>query len=202
VIQRHPQFLADPHALVHFAFEIMVVEAIAVAALVLGIVKRKIGLHHHRLGTGGVGRELGNADTRSDANLVALDAEGYGKQLADPGRKLSGGLWIGDVRQEDGEFVAAEPRPQVLGPHGAAQSTDDLLEEQVAHGVAERVVHVLEIIDVEIEHGEGRRAAQAAGKGHGETPEEGAEICQAGQEVGLGELQHPAVGGLEPARVA
>ena len=30
--------------------------------------------------------------------------------------------------------------------------------------MAERVVHVLEIVDVEIEHGEGRRPAQAAVK--------------------------------------
>jgi hypothetical protein len=64
--------------------------------------------------------------------------------------------------------------------------------------VAERVVYVLEIVDVEIEHGERRRAAQAAGEGHGEPLEEGTAIGQASQEVGLSELQHPAVGGLEP----
>ena len=63
-VQRHPQLLGDPHALMNFTVEVVAVEAVAVAALVLGAVKRQIGLHHHRLGTGGVGREQGDAGAR------------------------------------------------------------------------------------------------------------------------------------------
>ena len=201
-VQRHPQLLGDPHALMNFTVEVVAVEAEAVAALVLGAVKRQIGLHHHRLGTGGFGREQGDADARGDADLVALDAERHGQKLADPGGKFPGGLRIGDCRQQNGELVAAEPRHQVLGPDRGLQPANDLLQQQVAHGVAERVVHILEVVDVEIEHGEGRRAAQARGEGHGEPLEEGAAIGQAGQKIGLGEFQHPGIGGLEPKGMA
>jgi hypothetical protein len=178
------------------------VEAVAITALVLGVVKRQVGLHHHRLGAGGFWREQGDAGARGDTDLVALDGERHGEQLADPCRQLFGGFRIGDRRQKDGEFVTAEPRHQILGSHGAIQPGDDLLQQQVAHGVAKRVVHVLEVVDIEIEHGEMRRAAQARGERHGQPPEESASIGKAGQEVCLGQLQHPAVGCLQTEGMA
>lgn len=117
------------------------------AAVALGAVEGKIGLHHHRVRTGDVGRELRDADARGDADLVALNAEGNGEQLADPCRKLACSLRIGDLWHENGEFVAAEPRDQVFGPDGAPQPADDLLQQQVAQGMAERVIHIGEPLE-------------------------------------------------------
>ena len=68
--------------------------------------------------------------------------------------------------------------------------------------MAERVVHVLEVVDVEIEHGERRGAAQARIERHGQPPDESAAIGEIGEKVGLRELEDLAVGRFEPESVA
>ena len=53
------------------------------------------------------------------------------------------------VGQQDRELVAAQPRDDVVVPQRAAQPFGDLLEQLVAAVVAERVVDVLEPVDVQ-----------------------------------------------------
>jgi len=55
--------------------------------------------------------------------------------------------------QDDGEFVAAKTGERVGCPDGAAQSPGDLLQQFIPDGMSHRVVHVLEVVDAEIEHG-------------------------------------------------
>ena len=77
----------------------------------------------------------------------ALDDRGRGRQrvaLAEPG-------------QDDGELVAAQPECLAVLP----QPRGDLGEDPVAGGVAETVVHVLEVVDVD--EAEGQRPAALAG---------------------------------------
>ena len=50
--------------------------------------------------------------------------------------------------------------------------------------------------------GVGWCAAQARGERHGEPLDEGAAVGKVGEEVGLRQLQDPAVGHLEPQRIA
>ena len=120
LLDRDSELVGDAHPLMHLKVEVVAMETVAVAALVLGAVEGKIGLHHHRLRTGEVGRIEGYADARGDADLVALDAEGRGEHLADPGGKIPGRGRVGHIQQQNGEFIAAEPRDQVLGPHGVS----------------------------------------------------------------------------------
>ena len=57
---------------------------------------------------------------------------------------------------DDGEFVAAEPPDQILRPHQARQPRGDVADQFVADRMTERVVDVLEMIEIDIEDG-GRR---------------------------------------------
>ena len=57
------------------------------------------------------------------------------------------------VVQDQHEFVAAEARDGVAHAHAARQALRDVAQELVADGVAERVVHDLEAVEIEEHHG-------------------------------------------------
>ena len=70
--------------------------------------------------------------------------------------------WPGRAgRGDDGEFVAAEPRHQVVAAQRLGEALGHAADQLVADRVAERVVDVLEVIEIDVEHG-GRRRAVAA----------------------------------------
>jgi hypothetical protein len=57
-----------------------------------------------------------------------------------------------DFLRHDGEFVAAEPADEIDLAHALLESRRDFGKQGVAGGMAERVVHVLEAIEVERKH--------------------------------------------------
>jgi hypothetical protein len=86
---------------------------------------------------------VGRADRGDDA---------AGDRLQRIGIRRAGG--------DDGELVAAEAGDQIVAAHDPAQPLRDVENELVADMVAERVVDVLEVIEIDVEHG-GRQAAAA-----------------------------------------
>ena len=66
---------------------------------------------------------------------------------------------FGRAGGDDGELVAAEAGDQIVAAHDAAQALRDVENELVADMVAERVVDVLEMIEIDVEHRRGRTAA-------------------------------------------
>ena len=68
-------------------------------------------------------------------------------------------LGVGRVGQDDRELVAAEAGEHVAGAQHRAQTRADLLEHEVAGAVAERVVELLEAVEVD-EQQRDRRAAE------------------------------------------
>ena len=85
-----------------------------------------------------------------------------GEQLEDPLRRVGGGLALGDVLEQHGELVAAESRGDVRAADAVVEAARELDEHLVAGGVAERVVHGLEVVEVEEDHR--RRAVLAAAR--------------------------------------
>lgn len=67
--------------------------------------------------------------------------------------------------QQDDELVATEPRDQVAGADDRTESVGHGQQEQVAGGVAEVVVDLLEAVEVEQEEGGGAGAGQGLGEG-------------------------------------
>ncbi|MCK7502145.1 MAG: hypothetical protein MZW92_78675 [Comamonadaceae bacterium] len=58
-------------------------------------------------------------------------------------------LRVQDAAQHECEFVAANPGQHVVGAHAAPQTLGDAAQDLVPDGVAERVVDVLEPIEVQ-----------------------------------------------------
>ena len=77
-------------------------------------------------------------------DLVAL------AQAIDDAPGQAGGVLGGmDVLLEHDELVAAEPRHEILGPQHLAQPLGDRAQQLVAAGMAERVVDLLELVEVD-----------------------------------------------------
>ena len=90
-----------------------------------------------------------DADARLDVQVIpssrsgCLDRPGAS---APPGRRRD---HVGRLRREDAELVAAEPRHGVARPDRLAQPARHLLQQHVARVVAERVVDLLEAVEIE-----------------------------------------------------
>ena len=155
-----------------------VVDAGAVAALVLGAIERHVGVAQNVGGIAGAAVDHRNADRGADDDVVAADHVGR----ADGGNDAAGDrlqrIGIGGAIGDDGELVAAEAGHQILAAHDVAQPLGDVEDELVADVMAERVVDVLEVIEVDVEH-RGGRAAGAHVVDHGFEPL--AEIDAVGQ---------------------
>ncbi len=117
----------------------------------LGAVERDVGLRDQlldRLVAAGVDRD---ADAGVEIEARAPHLEGRLAQRAD--QALGGGARAGGVAvvEQQRELVAAEARQRVLLARRGLQARGDVLEQQVAGGMAERVVDVLEAVEVEEE---------------------------------------------------
>ena len=135
-------------------------QAEAVAAGGLGAVHGDVGLAQQ---LGGLGDLLGRedrADRDADPGLAVADDEGLADHRDDPlAQAADVGLALG-ADLDDGEFVAADAGDRVGLAQQRAQPLADFLDELVAGIVAERVVDLLEA--VEIEHQQRHLLARAA----------------------------------------
>ena len=73
---------------------------------------------------------------------------------------FDGALGVGHVGDHQGELVAAQPGHRGTAGDGAEQALGDFAQEAVADGVTERVVHVLEAVDVQQHNGDPAALAQ------------------------------------------
>ncbi len=105
-------------------------------------------------------------------------------------------LALVDVRQDDRELVAAEARDGVGAPQTAAEDVGDGRDELVAGAVAERVVDVLEVVEVEREHRAAGAVALRRGELAGELLLEAAAVEERGDRVVVGEVLELALEAL------
>ena len=98
--------------------------------------------------------------------------------------------------QQAGELVAAEPGDRVAAAQAPGERARDGADQLVAGLVAERVVDVLEAVDVEHEHGAGAHPAARGGDLELELLDEAAAVEQVGERVVVGEVLEAVLGGL------
>jgi hypothetical protein len=115
--------------------------------------------------------------------------------FATVGQSLSGpGLVTG--RQDEGEFIAAHPGDEgIVG--GMLQAPRDGAEQLVANDVAEQVVGLLEVIEVDRQKRKARAVLFGLGEGLSDLLGEGGAIGQIGERVMMGEMGDVAVPGEE-----
>ena len=165
-----------------------------VASLLLDPVHGDVGIlqqffHFRRI----AGKDR-DPDAGGDEDLAAVYVHGCGHRLPHFVRHRHQARGAVHVLHDQGELVAAEPRDRVDFAQMFPQPGGNLLQDLVARAVAERVVDLLEAVQVE-EHEADQRAA-ATGTRHGQMQpvEEQAAVGQPGQHVVLGELRQPLLG--------
>ena len=123
----------------------------------LGLVHRDVRALQQPHGVAGVRGEQRDADAGVDVDADAADGEGMLERGAQPQpggarRRLVAGL------EDDRELVAAEPGERVVVAQELLQARADLAQHLVAGVVAERVVELLEAVEVDQEQRQlGRR---------------------------------------------
>ena len=138
-----------------------------------------------------------DADRGADHDGLFADGVGRAQRGDDAvGDRLQGGV-IGAGGGDDREFVAAEARHHVVAAQAAAQPLRDAADQLVADRVAERVVDVLEVIEIDVEDRRGRRAlAYLLDRGLEPLAEEDA-IGQAAERIVQGEMPQPVLAGRD-----
>ena len=147
VLERRAEVVHEAQP-VGLGVDLRVVYGVGVAA-VLGAVHRQVGAAHERGRLGRVPTQ-GDADARPDAHGDHFEHE----RFADDGRDAFGDrhpVRFPAVEEKDGQLVAADAKEQVAIVEASADAGADLPQQVVTCGVPERVVHLLEVIEIDIE---------------------------------------------------
>ena len=101
-----------------------------------------------------------------------------------------------EVGDEDQELVPALAGDDVAGANRPEQPLCHLDQELVAGAVAERVVHELEVVEVDVEHRDAVPGRSRARQSDLEVLREEVAVRKAGQRVVVGEVPEPLLGEL------
>ena len=161
-----------------------------VAAGLLGVVHREIRTDQDVFSARGVLLlEHRYADAGGD-RLIAGPGDGDPFSSQGVQQTLGHGLRGSQVgsRKEDGELVAPEAREDVAGPQASREDRRDPADQLISRLVAERVVDVLEVVEVQQQQGSvGPVATHEVGV-RLELAGEARPVLQAGQRVVAGEV--------------
>ena len=135
----------------------------------------------------------GDAGAGADVDEVAFDRERLRQHLDDLARDEHRAVGTFG-RQQHCELVAAQPHDGV-GPalQRLMQAVGDLAQQQVAHVVAERVVDLLEPVEIQGQHREPAMAALRAADRLREPVVEQRPVRQTGQRIRVRELADSAL---------
>ena len=123
-------------------------ETIGGTARPLGLVHGRIGLLYQSIDVGRVVRIEADAHAGGHRHLSGSDLERHHQSVGDP-RGDERGLGCVTVRQDDHEFVAAQTPQHVTRLDLRAQALGELDQQFVTGRMPERIVDVLEIVDIE-----------------------------------------------------
>ena len=116
----------------------------------LGFVKREVGIREQNPDARTVGRSDRDAGAGADKEHPTVGLVAFGEPRQHPVHRTGDGARIAAVGKGNDKFVAAEPiHPRAVTREGG-QALCDLGEDVIADGVTERVVNILE--PVEIDH--------------------------------------------------
>ena len=179
--------------------EVGVEELVRVAPELLRAVHRDVGVLQELLGIVGIVGVDADADRRGHVDVVLLDLErlrdGVEQLLRDPAQHRR----LLEVLDDHHEFVAAEAREQVGLAQRRRQRLGHALQQLVADPVAERVVDVLEAVEVDEQHADAAAAALRLRDRLRQPLVQQQAVRQAGQRVARRHVLE-ALLGLDPRR--
>ena len=165
------------------ALQVLLEEAMAASPLRLRLVEREVGVLGQFVGVGAVGGEQRDADAGADRHFDSVDRIRLRQGLDHPRRRRVDRVRRGDRVEDDGEFVAAEPRREVAFAERVAQALRRHAQQPVAGRMAVGVVDVLELVEVDAAD---RQPPPVGAAGLDRARQAGAEVgavAQAGQRV-------------------
>src|SRR5215218_4151765 len=135
-----------------------------VGVAALGLVHGDVGALQEQLRILAMVRSEGDPDAAGDLQLELLDGQGPSQGPPDQLADGDGGVPVGQDRDEHGELVAAEPGHDVAVRQPGPEPDTDLPEDEVAAGVPEGVVDLLEAVQVDEQNGEAAVGPEGGGR--------------------------------------
>ncbi len=129
-------------------------EADAVLALAFNVIHGEVCVAHELLLARAIVGVERHADAHARAKLAVAKRKRLAQRVQDLGRDCLGTLASAELGDEGDEFVAADPRQGIAAAQTAPQPRRHLLQELVALHVPVGVVHLLEAVEVDEEHGQ------------------------------------------------
>lgn len=146
-----------------FAFQVGEAAGVAVDALVedmkgtalgaLGLLHGDVGVPHQRIGAG-LGASVGNAQAAADQQAFTVHPIGLGQGFGNPLGHPLGPLWRAAGIDQQGEFITAQARQLIAGFQGALESRHHLQDQAVTGLVAEGIVGVTKVVQVQVTEGQ------------------------------------------------
>ena len=137
------------------------------AAIGFGAIQREIGVLEQLLRRHAVVGCDRHADARPDDDLVARNGIRRGQAVDDARGQRGRARGLVAEGLDHGELVPSEPRHRIAVANATTQAIRGRLEQLIADGVPERVIHRLEPVEVEAEHTDvlaARHAQQCLGQ--------------------------------------
>ncbi|MDP9394735.1 MAG: hypothetical protein M3Q27_11025 [Actinomycetota bacterium] len=182
-VQRLAQVALHAQPLLRAAVQAPLVHEPLAGSRGLGLVHRRVRLPQQRLARVGGGVGAGDADAAGDVDGPGVQRERLGPDAGDPPDEVVETELPRGVLQQDRELVAAEARDGVLRPHGSDQPRHDRLQQLVPDVVPQRVVDVLEPVEVDEDDRDGSSILTPARERRLGTPGEQPAVGQAGEAV-------------------
>ena len=156
-LQRIMEIFLEEAAICRSLEQVGTEEAKASASTTLGGVERKIGVAHEAVAVIAVERRHRDAHRCADEAPTAIDGVGL-RNAGDNARgDIAQHTTVFDPRHNDLKLVAAKAADLFLVTHDADQARGHLLEQGIAGCVAQRIVDLLEAIEVD-QHDRARAA--------------------------------------------
>ena len=165
------------------------VEGEAALAVGLGCIKRQVGMLEQRVAVGTVARKHRHPD-RGLHRMQALPVDferflhGLDDQARNPGNVIAALHFL----QHDGKFVAAQAHHVVAGPHQRLQPRRRVPQQRVACAVAEGIVDMPEVVEVDKQQGQSRVAGAGRLDRRGQEFHQPVPVRQARQRIGVGHV--------------
>jgi hypothetical protein len=155
----------------------------AVVPIALRAVQRRGGMLDERFGVQTVAGKDADPDRRGDVQDISVDLQRLSDRREELARDELDFGRPGRPRKKHEEFVARRSRNRVVAAKALLQARGDGLEDLVSDSMSERIVHLVEAVDVDDEHREIEPLRARIADDVFETLEEGPAVRQAGQAV-------------------
>ena len=158
-------------------------ELIVVPTLLLGPVHGGIGALQEGVRVRAVDRVDRDSHAGRDVQVVAVQGQRLGHGVEDLLREARRVLGLRHSAADEGELVAPHAGHGVVFAHAGDQALRERLEQPIAHGVSQRVVDELEMVDVHEHHGQQALLPVGVAEGLGQPVAEEKTVGQAGERV-------------------